>query len=136
MRKNFSPLLLIGLFLILSIAAIACGSGDDSTATPVATGTLAGKVIIGPLCPVEPCNSQTNPYPDHEVLVTDSSENIVSRIAVNIDGTFVGTVPVGDYSVRLEPCEYLGCNFGVPMQVVITEGTTTNVEIDIDTGIR
>lgn len=121
---------------MLSIAAIACSSGDESTASPVATGTLTGTVIIGPLCPVEPCNAPTNPYPGHEVLVTDSSESVVSRIAVNIDGSFVGTVPVGDYSLSLEPCEYLGCNFGAPIQVEITEGTTTNVEIDIDTGIR
>ncbi len=124
------------LLAVIVIAAAACGSGDSATPTPIAQGTLAGVVTIGPLCPVEPCNSTVNPYPGHEIVVRDLEGQFAAAAELNDDGTFTVSVPAGDYEISMEPCEYLGCRFGVATPVAVRSNDVTNVEIDIDTGIR
>lgn len=129
-------LIYMAVFALVAVVAVACSSGDSATATPATEGTLAGRVTIGPLCPVEPCNSTTNPYPGHEIVVRDADGVFVAAIPLNDDGTFLGTVPVGEFEVELEPCEFLGCQFGSPTSVSVKDGERTVLDLDIDTGIR
>ena len=131
-----------GLFLV---AAAACTSGGSATvvtgqtATPdldQPTGVFAGSVTIGPLCPVGPC---TNPvgdtYSSRQLqLQSEAGEDVV--VGLRRDGTFLTLVPVGEYSVNLSDCDYLGCSGALPVMVVIKEGEATDLDIDIDTGIR
>lgn len=91
---------------------------------------------IGPLCPVEPCNSTLNPYVDLEVVLATPGGNEVIRVPLGGSGTFQVVAPVGVYIIDIEPCEFLGCSQSVPVEVEINSTAPTVVELDIDTGIR
>ena len=53
--QGWAPLLIIILVVIAIIVAIVMFGGGLPAGTGNTTGTLTGKVSIGPLCPVEPC---------------------------------------------------------------------------------
>jgi len=99
-------------------------------------GAIAGKVTIGPLCPVEPC---TNPPPEiyssRQLVLQPDSGN--SRfVPLNPDGTFQATMPAGTYTVNMTDCSFLGCTYSMPITITIRPNETTFVIITIDTGIR
>jgi len=100
-------------------------------------GTLAGKISIGPLCPVEPCptNSVANPYLGKE-LILKSQTGTSTSIKVNEDGSFSGKAEPGTYSLSLNECNYLGCNQVLPKTIKIEPNLTTQEYINIDMGIR
>ena len=52
------------------------------------------------------------------------------------DGTFRALLPVGEYVVSVSNCDFLGCSSSLPVTVVIRDGETSELRIDIDTGIR
>ncbi len=136
MRPHIKLASLVPLTAIVLLLVSACGSETGSAPTSAAEGTLFGVLSIGPLCPVEPCANPTNPYTDLEVVVTDTDGTEVVRIAVTDGGTFSRPLPTGDYSLAVEPCIHLGCDFSLPVDVTVVAGEQANVEIDIDTGIR
>lgn len=52
------------------------------------------------------------------------------------DGTFYPTkIAPGTYEATLTDCPWLGCD-SLPQTVMVTADQTTEVTIDIDTGIR
>jgi hypothetical protein len=108
------------------------------------TGTLEGKVTVGPLTPVERVGVPSQ-VPNPEVF---TSRHLVIYAA---DGmTKVADVPIkaagyyGTYSISLPPGTYvldiphqgIGSARPLPMQVTIKPGKATVVDVDIDTGIR
>ncbi|MCH7738028.1 MAG: hypothetical protein IH872_11585 [Chloroflexi bacterium] len=99
-------------------------------------GVFAGSVKIGPLCPVDPCfQAAGDTYSSRQLqLQSKTGEEIL--VQLRPDGTFLTFVPVGEYSVTLTGCDFLGCSGSLPVTVVINEGEATDVIIDIDTGIR
>ena len=108
------------------------------------TGTLEGKVTVGPLTPVERAGAPS-PVPNPEVF---TSRHLVVYAADGI--TRVADVPIkaagyyGTYSISLPPGTYvldiprqgIGHASPLPQQVTISPGRTTIVDVDIDTGIR
>lgn len=99
-------------------------------------GIITGKVLIGPLCSVEPCDQNTiNPYLGKEIVLKSKIGKIVN-IKVNQNGSFSGQLDPGNYSLDLNECAYLGCGYSLPKTATIEAGKTTEVTIDIDTGIR
>jgi hypothetical protein len=105
---------------------------------PAGTGdaTVSGRVIIGPLCPVEPC---PGPRPDvysSRMLLLQPTIGRTIAIKLNPDGTFRSKVRPGTYKVYVTNCVYLGCRYAVPRTVTIAPYQETSVRIDIDTGIR
>jgi hypothetical protein len=101
--------------------------------------TLYGWIAIGPLCPVEPCNS-TFDYSVARVNVYDAaSKNMVAQASVN---------PSGYYGVNLEPGDYLvnvtdasGDSFGISrldytQPILMAANYSYEVNFSIDTGIR
>ncbi len=103
-------------------------------------GQIKGKISIGPLCPVEPCSvTVPNPYVSRQIMLEPQDNQISSStiyIEINSDGTFQQTVPANIYKLNLTDCNFLGCQRSLPMTVEVVAGTTTEVDIDIDTGIR
>jgi hypothetical protein len=130
------------LFIVILIAITLAVAILLNTGTPLlagnTSGTLAGKVTIGPLCPVEPC--------------TISREQIIAAFAARpitistAGGTLVGSVtadPDTGYTISLRPGTYVvdtphsgvgGSN--LPKTVTIRAGETVRFDISIDTGIR
>ncbi|PKB71255.1 MAG: hypothetical protein BZY87_06475 [SAR202 cluster bacterium Io17-Chloro-G6] len=139
-------LIFAGLFLAM---ATACAPGESQTVVPVGTpvptqtsvsinteGVLAGSVTIGPLCPVEPCaRGDGDTYASRELQI---QSEFASGILVPLepDGTFRALLPAGKYVVTLSNCEFLGCSGSLPVTIVIKDGETSDLRINIDTGIR
>lgn len=135
-----------GLFLAMGLA---CTQGEPDavshfkTVAPIITavpagseGVLAGSVIIGPICPVEPCAQGVgDTYSSRELQLQSESANGI-LVPLWPDGTFHAPVPVGEYAVSLSNCDYLGCAGSLPVTIVIREGETSDLRINIDTGIR
>ena len=137
-------LFLIFAGLLLGLAA-ACTSGESVTVAPGQTntpvpdqvvGVFAGSVNIGPFCPVGPCTNLVGDIYSSRQLQLQSGAGEDVLVELRRDGTFMAFVPVGEYSVSLSDCDYLGCSSVLPVTVVINEGEATDLDIDIDTGIR
>ncbi len=118
-------------------------NGDDGSEDFKTTGTLTGKVSIGPLCPVEPCPPGAyppNPYLSRELIFTPKGggrpADLPFYAKLQADGSFEAELPAGKYEVTLSDCNFLGCNYALPKNVNIEANKTTEMDIDIDTGIR
>ena len=103
---------------------------------PTETGTVIGRVSVGPLCPVEPCDSDPIDFSSNQVILESQSGQ---KITVNLyaDGTFYpASVTPGNYQVTLKDCPWLGCESELPKNTTVEANQTTEVSINIDTGIR
>jgi hypothetical protein len=132
------------LFIIVLIAitlavAILLNTGNPPPGTGNATGTLAGNVTIGPLCPVEPCS-----VPHDRIVAAFAGRPIMITTE---GGTLVGSVtadPATGYSISLRPGTYvvdiqhggIGRSRDLPKTIIIHARETVRLDIDIDTGIR
>jgi hypothetical protein len=106
-------------------------------------GTLNGKILIGPLCPVvtDPPNPGCQPtaetYKAYPVSVWTSDMKVkIATLAPALDGTYSASLPAGKWIVYLEkdPMGVGGSN--LPVTITVTEGSHITLDIDIDTGIR
>ncbi|HEY4700147.1 MAG TPA: hypothetical protein VIH27_07285 [Nitrososphaerales archaeon] len=57
-------------------------------------------------------------------------------VKLTSDGTFQTEIAAGIYTVDLTDCTFLGCKSALPMKITIKTNKETNLNIDIDTGIR
>lgn len=127
-RRLIFPL----LFLVLLLSA--CAGAEQS-------GALTGRVTIGPLQPVAQAG-QPDPTPGPEVfegrevvVYNEAGEKEIARSAIQSPGVYSLSLPPGVYTVDIN---HLGIDFSkdLPAQVTITSGQTTELNFDIDTGIR
>jgi hypothetical protein len=132
------------LFIVFTLLALACGGGSPTDPTDAINklphGTLSGVVTIGPNCPVEsltnPCPTPPSAYAARKVQVWNATHEQLLH-TVDIDNG-------GFYSINLGPATYvvdlkrsgIDRSPDVPATVVIKDGQTTKLNINIDTGIR
>jgi hypothetical protein len=130
MRSLGASVILL-LFFLFALQACALPSAPPQAGR----GYLEGNVIIGPLCPVEPCRQPPNPdvYTSREVVVSKGL-SVIGRTHLNADGTYRLELPAGEYMAAVQPAGMPGANQA--KTVTITTGTTTRLDFDIDTGIR
>jgi hypothetical protein len=114
---------------------------DDAWPAPAGAGQsgLAITALAGPVCPVErdPPDPACAPRPvaDATVHVTDLNGHSLGIVVTDAAGMmFVGLAP-GDYIVTAEAVDGLMGAPG-PVQVTVTDGVVTPVQLDFDTGIR
>lgn len=105
------------------------------------TGTVVGKVSIGPLCPVEPCPEEfENPYLSRQLIFIPKGGgrpvDLPFYAKLDKDGGFTEEIPYGNYEVNLSDCDYLGCEYSLPKLISVEANKTLELTIDIDTGIR
>ena len=101
------------------------------------TGVLKGKVTIGPLCPVEPCPvTVPNPYLSRMIILQKQTGETFPSVVLQEDGSFEVKIGAGAYLLDLSDCDFMGCRYSLPKNVIIEENKTTEVNLDIDTGIR
>src|SRR5512137_1071687 len=99
---GWAPLIIIIIVVTIIAVAIVMFGGVLPAETGNKTGTLTGKVSIGPLCPVEPC---TIP---HDRLVAAYAAHPITIYTPG--GTAVTTVtadPESGYTVALKPRTYV-----------------------------
>lgn len=125
-------LTLISLTLLLCACAVAA---------PAETGTLAGRVTIGPLQPVMQVGvPEPTPAPEvfaaRWVVVFDArGEDEIATALLGPDGRYAIDLPAGRYVVDINRAG-IDSAAGLPLEVEILPGETTILDIDIDTGIR
>lgn len=128
---------------LLLAAVIGCSSTagiDNGDLVLAGRGTLAGFVAIGPICPVEqegvPCPVPPEVYAGVDVVVRGTDGDLAARVDLDDEGRYRVDLPAGRYRVTLD--HELGIDRGSSPthDVEIRSGETTELDFDIDTGIR
>jgi len=114
-------------------------------------GTIQGKVTIGPLCPVEPCNLPPEEiaqvYLARKVIIYEQATKIkVTERILNEDGEYSISLKPGGYIVDisdakgdelpLDLAKRPRLGNAIPREVELKAGEKVVVDFDIDTGIR
>jgi hypothetical protein len=107
------------------------------------SGYLDGVISIGPICPVEKvppdpgCLPTAETYKAYPVSIfTSDGKTRISQLSPSVDGHFSSELLPGNYLLRLDRSQiYIGGS-NLPVEVTITSGDTTLLNINIDTGIR
>jgi hypothetical protein len=127
---NIALVLALGLVAILAVSLFYSSS--------LGVGTVEGRVTIGPWTPVEPIGGS---HPPPEVYTSRHfilEGTLLPRVEMPMNGTgfFTAEVRAGTYSLTMSNCIFVGCSRVLPMTVIVKQGETTTLQINIDTGIR
>jgi len=129
----------ISLFVILNFILVACTELNQ-----FGDGMLIGKISIGPLCPVETdppnpaCLPTMETYKAWQTAVWSLKKKTkIIDIIPEINGNYALKLPAGEYIVDYAETKTnrIGAS-NLPGKISIIKGDTTNLDIDIDTGIR
>jgi hypothetical protein len=129
----------VSLVVSLAVALVfmslqACGAENKEE------GFLGGKVTIGPLCPVEPCDvpgeQLSKIYAERKIVIyAEGSRAIVEEVSLEQDGYYRTALEPGRYVVDINRIG-IDSSDDVPKEIEIAHGQTIRLDIDIDTGIR
>ncbi len=138
MRKV--ELMFLAALLGAPCGSIWCASNASAQMPPnanAATAILRGKVMMGPTMPVERAGGPpaVAPVAGASVNVTDPSGVPIASAITGADGTYSVPVAPGNYLVTVTPAKRMLARM-VPRSVAVTPGTTTMLDITLDTGIR
>jgi hypothetical protein len=118
-------------------------SGNAPGKIDTATGTLAGKISIGPICPVETnpprpgCMPSPETYASREFLVLSSDQaKTIASFHANASGTYNISLPPGNYVVVSAKSGIGYMSKDLPKNITIQSGQTVTLDISVDTGIR
>ena len=136
--QGWAPLIVILVVTIIAIVFVTFDGGLPAERGNT-TGTLTGKVSIGPLCPVEPCT-----VPHDRLVAAYAARPITISTPDGIVVTSVIADPESGYTVALKPGKYvvaipkqgIGGSPDLPATVTIRSGEAVRLDISIDTGIR
>lgn len=130
----------LALTLVLALGAgrTAVSAADGGGTGSPLPGYLAGRVRLGPFCPVEakdvPCPVPSGAYASREIWVSRGGE-IVARAPLDASGHFRIPLAPGPYTVDINRAG-MDASGDVPKEVQIRSGETRQLDIAIDTGIR
>ena len=108
-------------------------------------GTLKLKISIGPLCPVETippqpgCLPTAETYKSWQTAIWNSTKTRkIIDVVPNLDGTFQVNLSEGQYVIDFTNSgnNRFGGGSGLPIKFSINNQKTTQLNINIDTGIR
>jgi hypothetical protein len=132
------PLIVILIVIIIAIVFVTFDGGLPA-GTANTTGTLNGKVSIGPLCPVEPCTIPHDrlvaAYAARPITISTPDGIVVTTVTADPEIGYTVALKQGTYIVTL-PKQGIGGSPDLPATVTIRSGETVVLDISIDTGIR
>lgn len=161
MELDTSPgrLIVVRAVTLVALAALAlsfagCGDDDDdsddssvATATetvdnpdstpPEGTGTLAGSAVAGPPCSPEIVGATCPPVTVADVTIqvrTLDDRTEVASTQTDADGKFSFDLEPGTYVAHALPDA--PSQISQPVEVTVSAGATTSVELEINTAIR
>lgn len=114
-------------------------TGTVSTPATDVLGTISGVVVAGPTCPVEAIKDTCAPkaVPDRDVSIQTPAGVEVARAVTDANGHFAVRVAAGAYVVRVSAGPgMLGLDQVTPGDVTVRAGQTSEIQIELDTGIR
>ena len=140
MKCNLSVLLLA---LLMSITSAGCAN-TPGTATQsskekktVERGILTGKVIRGPLSPVETTDTPSaRPASGVKLVILTPAGAEIDSVVTDDRGVYSIGLPPGTYHIEMGPLGSLEFTKDLPATVTITQGQETRLDISLDTGIR
>jgi hypothetical protein len=134
----WASLIVILVVTLLAFAFVMFGGGLPAE-TGNKTGTLTGKVSIGPLCPVEPCTVPHDrlvaAYAAHPITISTPDGIVVTTVTADPESGYTVALKPGTYVVAI-PKQGIGGSPELPATVTIRSGETVVLNISIDTGIR
>lgn len=132
----------IRILALALLTGLLFASGCDKQ-NPQEGGFLIGKISIGPICPVERippdpgCLPTAETYKAYPVGVwTANGERKVAQLYPALDGSYKTPLQTGNYLVILETNRRGIGGSNLPAEVTIYSQDDTNLDINIDTGIR
>jgi hypothetical protein len=132
------PLIVILIVIIIAIVFVTFDGGLPA-GTANTTGTLNGKVSIGPLCPVEPCTIPHDrlvaAYAARPITISTPDGIVVTTVTADPESGYTVALKQGTYIVTL-PKQGIGGSPDLPATVTIRSGETVVLDISIDTAIR
>lgn len=122
---------------VSEITVVVSKNSEGETAKKE-VGYVSGHVTIGPICPVEnvdnPCVVPPETYTSREAVVFMANKTSVEKkVSLDSSGNYKFTLAPGTYYIQIQPA---GIRAGEKKEVVISQGKTTTIDFDIDTGIR
>ena len=119
------------LVLLTSCGEAAPGTGADEL------GTVTGRVLTGPMCPVQ---IEASPCPEEplagEVVQLVQGRSVVATATSDARGNFSFEVEPGAYELAWAPTGDVGIRFAKPVPVTVVTGETVTADLLVDTGIR
>ncbi len=127
MRRAFAVLL-------FALLLAACGT-DQTSGTEL--GTIRGRVLLAPTCPVEQVSSPCPPRPlsDVVVRVVGAKGKVLASTTSTDGGRFEIEVRSGSFlltaSIEQDPARSV-----IPTRVRVVAGTVSHANVLVDSGIR
>jgi hypothetical protein len=118
------------LLVVLLLAACRDGAiGGDG-----ASG-VRGRVLAGPQCPVEMAESPCPDLPwEGTVVATETESGETFTASTDADGRFELPLAPGNYEVTIDAASTPPT--AEPQTVTVEEGSFTEIDVFVDTGIR
>jgi Carboxypeptidase regulatory-like domain len=133
-KSNVLFIVAILAIAVVTVAAVSVSSAMSAESS-ADTGTLSGTVTRAPIAPVErPGMPSSAPAAGVNVIVISSEGKEVSSAVTDSEGKYSISLPPGAYRVHITPSS-LG-RPGAPVEVSITRGKGTTLDLRIDTRIR
>jgi len=124
------------LLVAVALAVTACADAAIVGTSGKGAAGIQGKVLLGPMCPVQQVGS---PCPDKpieaDITVTDSDGKTVATGHSHADGTYRISLLPGSYTVTAKRPGG-GFGFGKPVTVNVSDGTDVQLNLLVDSGIR
>jgi hypothetical protein len=138
----------LAVLLLAVLLLTACGNQEATSpgAGSLSDGTIRGRVLAGPSCPVEsaPADGSASDKSDNcadrpaaaRVGVTSvSSGSLIATVHSDTDGRFEVDLPGGQYELQaLELTQHAVA--GPPLLVNVRPGVVMDIVVHLDTGIR
>jgi hypothetical protein len=134
-RKYGVRLATLALLVACLEGLLSCGqvTGADQT------GAISGDVVAGPTSPVERAGTPTATVPvtNRAVVIKARDGSEAVRTTTGAQGHFSVSVAPGDYNVQVAIVPgTVGMRQQTPGDVHVVAGQTTQITIQLDTGIR
>jgi hypothetical protein len=129
--------------LAIALLVIACHSPTSPTESVTVTehGRLSGIVTIGPNCPgpettSNPCPTPALAYAARKILVyNEAKTTLLFTVDIDSQGAYLVDLAPAKYTVDLKP-NGIDKTADLPTVVDIKANTVTQVNVNIDTGLR
>jgi hypothetical protein len=136
--QGWVPIIVILVVTLVAIMFVTFDGGLPA-GTGNTTGTLTGKVSIGPFCPVEPCTISHDrlvaAYAARPITISTPDGIVVTTVTADPESGYTVTLKPGTYVVAI-PKQGIGGSPELHASVTIRSGEIVRLDISIDTGIR